>query len=66
MLDAKLDLQHLLAIILYKNLYPKDFCLLHQGKGMLYDVFGSVPLLKKEKRNLIQARMQKINDDVKK
>jgi len=65
-LDTKLDLQHLLAIILYKNLYPKDFCLLHQGKGMLYDVFASVPLLKKEKRNLIQARMQKINDDVKK
>lgn len=65
-LDAKLNLQHLLAIILYKNLYPKDFCLLHQGKGMLYDVFASVPLLKKEKRNLIQARMQKINDDVKK
>lgn len=65
-LDAKLDLQHLLAIILYKNLYPKDFCLLHQGKGMLYDVFASVPLLKKEKRNLIQTRMRKVNDDVKK
>lgn len=65
-LDAKLDLQHLLAIILYKNLYPKDFCLLHQGKGMLYDVFASVPLLKKEKRNLIQTRMRKINDEVKK
>ena len=65
-LDAKLNLQHLLAIILYKNLYPKDFCLLHQGKGMLYDVFASVPLLKKEKRNLIQTRMRKVNDDVKK
>lgn len=65
-LDAKLDLQHLLAIILYKNLYPKDFCLIHQGKGMVYDVFASVPLLKKEKRNLIQTRMKEINDDVKK
>lgn len=33
---------------------------------MLYDVFASVPLLKKEKRNLIQTRMRKVNDDVKK
>ena len=64
-LDAKLNLQHLLAIILYKNLYPKDFCLQHQGKGMLYDVFASVPLLKKEKRNLIQTRMRRVNDEVK-
>lgn len=63
-LDPTLDLQHLLAIILYKNLYPKDFCLLHQGKGMVYDAFASVPLLKKEKRNVIEKRMGEINDKI--
>lgn len=65
-LDPKLNLEHLLAIILYKNLYPKDFCLLHQGKGLVYDAFASVPLLKKEKRDSIQQRLRDISDEVKK
>lgn len=64
-LDPKLDLQHLLAIILYKNLYPKDFCLLHQGKGMVYDAFASVPFLKKEKKKAIEKRLGEIGDKIK-
>lgn len=65
-LDPKLDLQHLLAIILYKNLYPKDFCLLHQGKGLVYGAFASVPFLKKEKKNAIEKRLGEIADKIKK
>ena len=64
-LDPKLDLQHLLAIILYKNIYPKDFCLLHQGKGLVYGVFASVPLLKKERNGEIQKRMMVIDEKIK-
>lgn len=64
-LDSKLNLEHLLAIILYKNLYSEDFSLLHQGKGMLYEVFASVPNLKGKKRDRIQKRMMDIDAEIK-
>lgn len=64
-LDSKLNMQHLLAIILYKNLYSGDFSLLHQGKGMLYEVFASVPKLKDRKRERIQQRMMEIDSEIK-
>lgn len=40
-LDPKLELKKLLAIILYKNIYPEDFSLLHQNKGIVHDVFAN-------------------------
>lgn len=64
-LDSKLNLEHLLAIILYKNLYSEDFSLLHQGKGMLYEVFASVPQLKAKMRERIQKRMMDIDAEIK-
>lgn len=64
-LDSKLNLQHLLAIILYKNLYSDDFSLLHQGRGMLYEVFASVPKLKDIKRAGILKRMMEVDSEIK-
>ncbi|MFL8992217.1 hypothetical protein Q8X48_28885 [Pseudomonas sp. QLc11A] len=34
------NLNKLLAIIIYKNTYPKDFEALHHGKGALYSIVG--------------------------
>lgn len=34
------NLDKLLAIIIYKNTYPKDFEALHHGKGALYNIVG--------------------------
>jgi hypothetical protein len=34
------NLNKLLAIIIYKNTYPKDFEALHHGKGALHDIVG--------------------------
>lgn len=65
MLDPKLNLEHLLAIILYKNLYPKDFCLLHQGKGLVYEAFASVPSFKKDKREEILKQIHENDKKVK-
>ena len=39
LLDKKLKKDKLLAMILYKNLYPTDFSLLHQNKGVVYQTF---------------------------
>lgn len=35
LLDKKMNKEKLLAMILYKNLYPTDFSLLHQNKGVV-------------------------------
>lgn len=32
--------EKLLAMIIYKNFYPKDFALLHKGEGSLYTIFS--------------------------
>lgn len=45
LLDKKLNKEKLLAMILYKNLYPTDFSLLHQNKGVVYETFISTALL---------------------
>lgn len=34
--NNRLDMTKLLAMIVYKNLYPRDFTLLHRRKGMIY------------------------------
>lgn len=64
-LDPKLNLEHLLAIILYKNLYPKDFCLLHQGKGLVCEAFASVPFFKKNKREDMLKQIKEIEETIK-
>lgn len=45
LLDKKLKKDKLLAMILYKNLYPTDFSLLHQNKGVVYETFISAGIL---------------------
>lgn len=39
-LNSKLKKDNLLAIIIYKNLCPKDFELIYEGKGPVYDTFA--------------------------
>lgn len=48
-----------LAIILYKNQYPKDFILLQKGKGMLHSILRS-------RNSLVQLYTEKITNDIKK
>lgn len=60
LLDKKLNKEKLLAMILYKNLYPTDFSLLHQNKGVVYQTFVSAETL----RNEIQEDDRKRIDDI--
>lgn len=69
-LDKKLNCEKLLAMILYKNLYPTDFALLHQNKGVVYESFMSINQLKEElsQRNhdaisSTDAEIQALNDE---
>jgi len=39
-LEPELTQDNLLAIVIYKNMYPKDFAKLHKNEGDLYDFFA--------------------------
>lgn len=51
----KLDVIKLLAIIVYKNIYPSDFDKLQIDEGMVYEVFNN------DKYQFIKSRIEEIN-----
>ncbi|SFL60734.1 hypothetical protein SAMN05216357_1335 [Porphyromonadaceae bacterium KH3CP3RA] len=57
-LDPKLNQNNLLAMIIYKNIFPSDFADLHNDKGKVFSIFSN-------KKELIQNRINKINEDIK-
>lgn len=64
LLDPKLNKEKLLAMILYKNLYPTDFSLLHQNKGVVYETFISTGLLKDEIKKDDWKRLEEIDLEI--
>ena len=64
LLDKKLNKEKLLAMILYKNLYPTDFSLLHQNKGVVYETFMSTGLLKDEIKKDDRKRLEEIDLEI--
>lgn len=57
-LDPKLNQNNLLAMIIYKNIFPSDFVDLHNDKGKVFSIFN-------KKKELILSRLNKINEDIK-
>ena len=64
LLDKKLNKEKLLAMILYKNLYPTDFSLLHQNKGVVYETFMSAEKLRDEIQKGEWARLEEIDLEI--
>ena len=64
LLDKKLKKEKLLAMILYKNLYPTDFSWLHQNKGMVYETFMSSPKIRSEIRKDDSERLKEIDSEI--
>lgn len=64
LLDKKLKKDKLLAMILYKNLYPTDFSSLHQNKGVVFETFMSAETLKDEIRKEDMARLDEIDLEI--
>lgn len=70
LLDKNLKKEKLLAMILYKNLYPTDFSLLHQNKGVVYETFMSAETLRDEileddrtQIDKVDSNLQAINEE---
>ena len=64
LLDKKLKKEKLLAMILYKNLYPTDFSLLHQNKGVVYETFMSTGKIRNEIQKDDWARLEEIDFEI--
>ncbi len=66
-LESQLKQEKLLAMIIYKNYYPKDFALLHNQKGIVYKVvsnkekyINSSIASKEKQRDALKAELVKI------
>lgn len=60
--STELNNNKLLAIIIYKNIFPRDFGDLQLGKGYVYTLFASKPLFVKNKIDDIQKEIQQLNE----
>jgi len=56
--------EKLLAMIIYKNFYPKDFALLHKGDGNLYNIFSKRLSWISSLANNVAQNKQKKNDEI--
>lgn len=65
-LSSKLNPDYLLAMIIYKNLYPSDFVDLHNGKGKVCNIFASKTILIKGKIDKINAEIKECRESIEK
>lgn len=64
-LNSRLKKDNLLAIIIYKNLCPKDFELIYEGKGAIHDTFEKEFEFKKENKEELKKKKDEIEDKIK-
>lgn len=59
----KLNLTKLLAMIVYKNYFPKDFALLHRRAGKIYTCIDSKPLFVKGSMEYLSEKEKELEVD---
>ena len=64
-LNSKLKKDNLLAIIIYKNLCPKDFELIFEGKGPIHDTFEKESEYKEERKKELKKKKEEIENKIK-
>ena len=60
--EANFDINKLLAVVAYKNCYPKDFAALLEHKGILYDVMTKKDVVIAQEKKEIQERLEKLEE----
>jgi hypothetical protein len=59
--SIELDNDKLLAMIVYKNLFPRDFCELQLSKGYVYSLFEQKPIIIKDELEKIKIKIVEID-----
>lgn len=63
-LNPDLKKDNLLAIIIYKNLCPKDFELIYEGKGPIYSTFAKESEFKKKKNQELKKKIEELEIEI--
>ena len=63
-LDEDLELNNLLAMVIYKNLNPQDYEKLHDGKGPIKEIFDGKNKLIEDERKRIQEKISNIEKEI--
>lgn len=63
-IGLSLNHEKLLAMIIYKNIYPADFAALHGNKGFVYEWFASKPTLVKKRLDEIFAEIKQNENEI--
>ena len=64
-ISDKLDKNKLLAILVYKNLFPKDFVELSENKGELYETISSKSKYIQESISEVDIKIKELKERVK-
>lgn len=60
--EIELNVDKLLAMVIYKNLFPADYSMLHRGKGYVYTLFYNKPQLVCRKREELPKQLQTLEE----
>lgn len=66
--ETKIELitNKLLSFIIYKNLFPKDFAILHKNEGMIYKVFNiDINVIKQKQTENEEQKIIENNNEIK-
>lgn len=60
--EIELNVDKLLAMVIYKNLFPADYSMLHRGRGYVYTLFYNKPQLVRRKREELLKQLQTLEE----
>lgn len=63
---TELDCNKMLAMIVYKNLFPGDFCKLQLNSGFIYGILSQKDILVAEKVTCLENEITKIEEEIQK
>ncbi|MDY0277820.1 MAG: hypothetical protein RBQ97_07025 [Acholeplasma sp.] len=62
--EIELDYTKLLALIIYKNIFPKDFIELQLNKGLVFEIFKNRDFYIREKKEKINLKLNELQDNI--
>ncbi|ORO78912.1 hypothetical protein [Streptococcus oralis] len=62
----KLDYEKLFSMVVYKNIFPKDFSLLQRNQGYLYELLNSKEITLKNRREELYSKIKELKKKIEK